>query len=275
MKRKTKRKTKHKYTARTANKHDLYTKAVQGPEEDAAYLARLFKRMCGRPAQLFREDFCGTAALSCAWIKQHRDNEAIGVDLDAPTLAWGSTHNVAKLTEQQQDRLSLVHANVLDMVRPKVDLIAAMNFSYFIFKTRDLLRQYFKVVRKSLKPDGLFLMDAFGGSESYEELEEKRKCGGFTYVWEHARYSPVTGEILCHIHFEFNDGTRMPKAFTYDWRMWSLVEIQEILHEAGFSQVEIHWEGTDSDTGEGNGVFRKTAIGEAIESWVAYIVALP
>ncbi len=46
-------------------------------------------------------------------------------------------------------------------------------------------------------------------------------------------------------------------------------------HPAGFSQVEVHWEGTELETGEGNGVYRKTDRGEAIESWVAYIIALP
>jgi len=139
---------------------------------------------------------------------------------------------------------------------------------------RDLLRQYFKAVRKSMKPDGLFLMDAFGGSEGLEELEERRRCGGFTYVWEHARFNPVTNELLCHIHFEFKDGSRMRKAFTYDWRLWSLMEIQEVLTEVGFRHVEVHWEGTELESGEGNGVFRRTTTGEAIESWVAYIIAL-
>ena len=84
----------------------------------------------------------------------------------------------------------------------------------------------------------------------------------------------LTSEILCHIHFGFKDGSRMRRAFTYDWRVWSLAEIQEILRESGFGRVEVHWEGTDSETGEGNGIFRKTTRGEAIESWVALIVAV-
>ena len=125
-----------------------------------------------------------------------------------------------------------------------------------------------------MKRDGLFLLDAFGGSAGLAELEERRRCGGFTYVWEHARYKPVTSELLCHIHFEFTDGSRMRKAFTYDWRIWSLMEIQEILAEVGFAHVEVHWEGTEIESGEGNGVFRRTLTGEAIAWWVAYIIAL-
>lgn len=267
-------KRKPKYTARTADKHVLYQEAVQAPETDAAYIARLYKRLHGKRASSLREDFCGTAALSCAWIKQHRDHRAIGVDLDAATLAWGRKHNLSALTDEQRRRIQLRRANVLRVTRPKVDIILAMNFSYFIFKTRDLLRSYFTAARKSLNRKGLFLLDAFGGSESQEELEESRRCDGFTYLWEHARFNPLTSEILCHIHFGFKDGSRMRKAFTYDWRVWSLAEIQEILRESGFGRLEIHWEGTDSETGEGNGVFRKTIRGEAIESWVALIVAV-
>ena len=75
-------KRKPKYTARTADKHELYTKAVQAPDLDAAYLARLFRRMRGRPPELLREDFCGTAELSCAWVRPIvRDRLGIG----APT----------------------------------------------------------------------------------------------------------------------------------------------------------------------------------------------
>jgi hypothetical protein len=34
----------------------------------------------------------------------------------------------------------------------------------------------------------------------------------------------------------------------------------------------VYWEGTTAD-GEGDGVFRRKAVGEACEGWIAYIVA--
>ena len=71
MNRKTKRKTKHKYTARTADKHDLYTKAVQGPEEDAAYLARLFKRTT-QPGETEAEEACAEEILSTLMRRAYR-----------------------------------------------------------------------------------------------------------------------------------------------------------------------------------------------------------
>ena len=36
------------------------------------------------------------------------------------------------------------------------------------------------------------------------------------------------------------------------WRLWSLVEIKELLLEAGFSRVRLYWERTDEDD-EGTG----------------------
>lgn len=266
--------TKSKYSARTADKHILYQNSVQSVGHDVGYIDRLFKRQVGRKAYLFREDFCGTAALSCAWVKQNQKHRAIGVDLDRKTLKWARQHNLSQLTDQQQKRITLIRDNVVNVTQPKVDVIAAMNFSYFVFKTRQSLAQYFSTAFRALKKDGLFLLDAFGGSEAQEVLEESRRCNGFIYVWEHADFNPITGEILCHIHFKFKDGTTMRKAFTYDWRLWSLPEIQEVLKEVGFAKIEVHWEGTDQETGEGNGVYRKSTRGEAIESWLAYIVAL-
>ncbi len=265
---------KREYTARNADKFRLYLDSVQAPETDAGYVDRLYKRLRGQRAHLLREDFCGTAAISCEWVKRHREHRAIGVDLDVPTLTWGIQNNLCELTPDQQRRMNLMTANVLDVSQPKVDILVAMNFSYFIFKKREDLLRYFQNTRRSLKPKGLFLLDAFGGAEAHAEIEESRRCRGFKYVWQHARFNPITNEILCHIHFQFKDGSRLRKAFTYDWRLWSLIEIQEVLEEAGFAHVEVHWEGTDTATGEGNGVYRRAKRGEAIDSWVAYIVAL-
>ena len=64
----------------------------------------------------------------------------------------------------------------------------------------------------------------------------------------------------------------MEKAFTYEWRLWTLPEIRELLEEAGFGRVTVYWEGTDED-GEGNGEFEPTTRGDADAGWIAYLVA--
>jgi hypothetical protein len=48
----------------------------------------------------------------------------------------------------------------------------------------------------------------------------------------------------------------------------------DVLYEAGYSDVQVYWEGTDTRTGEGNGVFRRTTRGDDAEAYVAYIAAL-
>jgi hypothetical protein len=103
--------------------------------------------------------------------------------------------------------------------------------------------------------------------------EEETPYSGFDYVWDQAAYNPVTGNTKCYIHFKLPKGKTMKRAFTYDWRLWGLPEMIDILKDAGFKNVDAYWEGTDSDTGEGNGIFRRTTRGDDSESWIAYIVA--
>ncbi len=118
----------------------------------------------------------------------------------------------------------------------------------------------------------MFLIDAYGGSDSFVEMQERRKVSGFTYVWDQHSYNPITGDVVNYIHYEFPDGTRMKKAFAYEWRLWTLPEIQEVLYEAGFSKVTVYWEGTDED-GEGNDEFDPSTVGEACPGWIAYLAA--
>lgn len=258
--------------AALADRHDLYEQSVQDVGSEVDFLSETYESLRGRPAVSFREDFCGTASASCEWVRRGDANTAIGVDFDQPTLDWGGEHRVAKLTPEQRARLALKNADVLSVENAPVDIIGAFNFSYFTFNTRERLTRYFANAHRGLKDDGLFILDAFGGSEAMSEMKEKTKLDDFTYVWHQAKYHPVTGYIRCHIHFHFPDGSKMKKAFTYEWRLWTLPEIREMLLAAGFSKVTVYWEGTDED-GDGDGVFTPDERGEADLAWIAYIVA--
>jgi hypothetical protein len=114
-------------------------------------------------------------------------------------------------------------------------------------------------------------MDLFGGYEAFEELKEEREVDDFTYIWHQAKYNPVNGDYCCKIHFKFKDGSQLKNAFVYDWRLWTLPELTEMITEAGFTPT-VYWEGTDED-GEGDGVFKPTTEGEADAGWIAYLVA--
>ena len=145
--------------------------------------------------------------------------------------------------------------------------------SYWIFKTRDLLRQYFQNVYDGLLDDGLFMLDAFGGPDVHREMRARTKLKRFTYIWDQKGYNPITGDMLCHIHFSFPDGSKIKNAFTYDLRLWTLPEIRELLLEAGFQRATVYWEGTDEETEEGNGEFTPTEEGDADATFLVYIVA--
>lgn len=267
-----------KYTARpphTADKHVLYEEAVQQPDAELDFLTRVYKARHGVKPTHVREDFCGTAANCCAWVKRAEGNRAVGVDLDKPTLLEHSERHTRTLTAEQRTRLTLLHENVLAGAltkRAKTQVILALNFSYWIFKQRRVLLEYFVKARAALRPGGMFILDFFGGADVMAEMVDRRRCAGFTYLWDQAKYDPFTGDYLCHIHFEFRDGTKMRKAFTYDWRVWTMPELKDLLAEAGFSRVETYGEGT-TKAGRGNGVFTKRAHHAADRTLIAYIVA--
>ena len=261
-------------TAKGADLLELYEQSVQEPEGEINIIDQIWMEQRDRRASLLREDFCGTAAISIEWVKRRKTNKAIGVDLDSPTLQWIRSRLGDRLDEQQQARIELIEGNVLSTSTQQCDTILATNFSYYIFKTRDQVREYFKTVLDELVEDGLFILDAYGGSDSFKEMTEDRDLDGFTYTWDQNFYDPITGDVVNHIHFKFPDGTKIKKAFTYEWRLWTLPEIRELLLEAGFSSTGVYWEGTEEETGEGDGEWAVSERGEACEGWVAYIVGI-
>jgi len=260
-----------------ADKHRLYEWAVQCPEAEIDFVDGTFRKLRGRPALILREDFCGTALTACEWVKRRPTNLAVGVDLSAPTLRWGEKNNLSLLTDEARARVTLLKRDVRDSGKEGTgaDAVLAMNFSYWVFKTRDALRGYFASVCSTLANEGVFFLDHYGGYEAMKVQREPRHIrnrGGYTYVWDQASYNPINGDKVCHIHFEFRDGSKMNKAFTYSWRLWTLPEVQELLVEAGFKNATVYWEG-DDNKGHGNGVFRPRRVGDACASFIDYIVA--
>lgn len=262
-----------RYSARTADRHELYQLSVQGPEHDARMLSRCYQKAQGEPLRRFREDFCGTALLSTWFVRIHRDNHAFGVDLDGPTLAWGREHNAARLLDdEQRRRLRLIQADVRAVRRPRVQAIAALNFSYSVFQSRQDLGRYFRNCHAALLPGGMLFLDAWGGPDVMAVKTDRTRHRGFDYLWEQRSFDPISHHIVCAIHFEFRDGSRLRDAFVYDWRLWTLPELRELMQEAGFTDVHVLWEGTDRATGRGNGVFRRKEVGDADPAFIVVVV---
>lgn len=261
--------------AERADRHDLYQRSVQVPEAEVSFFKRVYKVEFKHPPKVLREDFCGTAAICCEWVKGKKgQRRAIGVDLDGPTLDWGRAHNLSQLDEEQRQRITLVQDDVRKVEGPKADVLAAQNFSYFIFRTRDALRAYLEAAYANLADKGVMILDIMGGSlvMDHDHDEEERDCGGFTYVWHKECFNPYSHDVRFHIHFRFEDGSEIKRAFTYDWRLWSIPEVRELLTEAGFRRVDLYWEGSDDD-GEGNGEFSLTTDPDNDPAWVSYLVA--
>jgi cyclopropane fatty-acyl-phospholipid synthase-like methyltransferase len=262
--------------ADTADRHRLYELSVQCAEAEIDFVDDTYKKLRGRRAALLREDFCGTANVCCEWVSRRKTNRAIGVDLDREVLAWSRAHRLASLKRTQAKRVILLQKNVLTVQSAAPDIICAMNFSYWLFKERKLLKRYFRRVHKQLADDGVFFMDAYGGYDSFRDIEEEREIEDndmtFTYVWKQEKYEPISGNLICHIHFDFTDGSRLEKAFSYDWRLWTLPELHEILEEVGFKHITIYWQGFD-EAGEPDGIFKPVLEGEADAGWICYISA--
>jgi len=261
-----------KKQAASADKHLLYQASVQGVEFELDYVEKVFRQVRNRKPAVLREDFCGTALSACEWVKRSRRNHAVGIDLDADVLEWGRRNNLKGLGKATQ-RLSLLHADVLKVKVRDIDVCMAFNFSYWIFRERKILKRYFRNVHRSLVDDGVFFLDVFGGYEAYRTQKERRKLDGFTYVWDQAEYNPILNDMLCHIHFEFPDGSKMRKAFSYRWRLWGAQEIRDLLHEVGFRKTTVHVQAFDEETDEPLDEFYPTEVTEDYASWIGYIVA--
>ena len=264
-----------RYSADSADKYVLYQKAVQAPELDVRFCERVYRAEYSRDPLHLREDFCGTALISSEWLRRGRERTAEGFDIDPEPVAWGLAHNFGRDKPQARDVTARFSFHLKDVRAPgdrAPHVRIAFNFSYWVFKTRDDLLAYFRAAHDSLADEGLFLIDLYGGSDATEEQEDRRRCGGFTYIWHQAQFWPGTGDYRCHIRFRFPDGREL-KAFSYDWRFWTLTELRDVLRDAGFARVDAYFEGSDKH-GEGDGRFRRGVRGENCAAWVAYLVGV-
>jgi len=261
--------------AEAADLYDLYEAAVQDPEGDVALLQRMYRTYYERDPHLLREDFCGSAALCCAWVKADPENRAYGIDIDPTPLAWARKKSFPKLGPELTPRVALLEGDVREVKHEAVDVTVGFNFSYFIFKDRADLLAYFRRAYESLGPRGLFVVDLYGGADSQRTMTETRDHTDFDYVWDQDLFDPINNRAVNYIHFEFSDDSRIERAFSYDWRLWSIPEVRDALHEVGFSRTETYWERTDRKSNEGTGVYYRAKRAPDDPAWVAYVAALP
>ena len=264
-----------KYTLprKHADKFVLYELSVQDAEFEVEFAVRQYKKRRRRRPLVLREDFCGTASNACRWVAEHRDARAIALDLDQPTLDWAETHNRAPLGDAAR-RVELRHQDVRTVTRPKADVIQAFNFSSYLFHPLPDLQPYFRSVRRSLAPGGIFMVDGYGGWDSQQLLKERRTVksplGTFGYVWDQADYNPIDGRALCYIHFEFKNQKKWKRAFTYHWRIYSPAEICDALAATGFRNIVVLWDFEDDENASD---FRPATQVDNCPGWIFYVIA--
>lgn len=271
-------KPKKNSLAAKADKFLCYQKSVQSPEHEVEFFDQAFREEFGRKPKTLREDFCGTFSVCCEWVKLGRGRTATGVDLDPDPLKWGKNNNLSKLSKHQQERVTILEQDVRKRNRPRVEVLAAQNFSFWIFKTREEVIEYFRVAHANMADESVMIMDMMGGGACIEEgLVDKRRIkkgkNGFRYHWEQASFNPVTADCCYHISFKFNDGSKLKRAFTYEWRFWSIPEVREMLEEAGFSDSYVYFDEED-ENGDDTGEWVRTEEYPSHASWIGYIVAV-
>jgi hypothetical protein len=260
-----------------ADKFDCYQQSVQEPEHEIDIFDQAFREAYNRKALKLREDFCGTFAVCCYWVESDSKRSAWGVDLCEETLQWGKNNNLNKLKEKDSRRVTLMEQDVRERSTPQVDVLAAQNFSFWIFKTREEVLEYFKVAYANLAAEGVIVMDMMGGRDCYDsDLVDKRTIvkgkNGFKYHWEQAYFNPVNSHCKFYIHFKFADGSKIKKAFQYDWRFWTIPEVRELLMEAGFKDTVVYWEEDTED--DEDATWSKVDEAPNDYSWLCYVVGI-
>ena len=260
-----------------ADKYDCYQQSVQEPEHEIDIFDQAFREAYNRKALKLREDFCGTFAVCCYWVESDSKRSAWGIDLCKETLQWGKNNNLNKLKEKDSRRVTVMEQDVRERSTPQVDVLAAQNFSFWIFKTREEVLEYFKVAYANLAAEGVIVMDMMGGRDCYDsDLVDKRTIvkgkNGFKYHWEQAYFNPVNSHCKFYIHFKFADGSKMKKAFQYDWRFWTIPEVRELLMEAGFKDTVVYWEEDTED--DEDATWSKVDEAPNDYSWLCYVVGI-
>jgi SAM-dependent methyltransferase len=275
---------------------ELYRWAVQDPETHAIVLRIMYERLRpGRSPTLLREDFAGTSAESVAWVALLKGRRAVAIDLHEPTLAW-ARRRAERILGGRASAIDFITDDVVRVSPPRTpsaDIIAALNFSILYFKDRDLLRAYFSHARQCLAPGGLLVLNTFGGPGARRDqiakhhitptprLPTEAAIPPFEYIWEQRSFDAGAGSLDCRIHFAVPDPDNpgspreLRDAFRYDWRLWTLPELTELLREAGFDDVQV-WRHTHDASKGAAGVFLgqvPLAAVEPLHHWTAYIVA--
>ena len=265
-------------------KYRLYEAAVQDPDQQVRQFRHCFESFYDHTPTVLREDFCGTFLISTEWVKQGKEFSALGLDLSKEPLEHGRTFNMPRLTEEEKKRIAIFEEDVRTVTPQKADVIAACNFSFFCLHKRTELLDYFRAARKSLKKEGILVLEMAGGpgfiSNPFKETRKITYPDGpregkkwFDYTWKHVSFEPISRNGHYSINFKMKDGTRYEDAFYYDWRVYTIPETCDALIDAGFSEAHVFWD-FDEEAEAGENICELAERGEDDDTWIVYVVGV-
>jgi hypothetical protein len=143
-------------TASLIKKYKMYQAAVQDPHQQIRTFKKAFCDNFDYEPLVLKEDFSGTFWISSEWVKLGAHKVASAIDLSKEVLDVGRVLHYDKLSSPQKKRLHIYQQDVSAPGKIKADIVAGCNFSFFIFRERQKLLNYFKGAKASLKKNGIF-----------------------------------------------------------------------------------------------------------------------
>jgi hypothetical protein len=237
---------------------------------------------------VLREDFAGTAALARAWTRLSPRFRAVAIDRSRDV----TRHIPAgpRLRVRSRDVFACTD---------RCDILAATNFPVCYSHTRKDLLRYLRHARACLNKDGVFVCDLYGGEGCWSPITQRRRVAvpkewlgqplratpahkstipaSFIYEWQQLAADQRTGLVHNAIHLSWKTASRprrIANAFEYHWRLWSIPELTDALHEAGFQTVDVYDHLADAMDIEGNVYVEPMARGQSPDAtYVVYLVA--
>ena len=232
-----------------------------------------FKALRGRRARLLREDFCGTANVSCEVGFRPPRQRAPSVSISTARCCSGQRSIIccsSHASPAAADRPTLRKRAIKTYTDQPTSF--GNEFRYLAVQGAQGVERYFRRVRgfagRGRHPVSrrLWRLRLFQ-REIVEEQEIEE--GGFTYVWGAGEVRACQRQPDLPIHFDFPDGSRLERAFSYDCAC-GLPEIRELVGGSRLPQICVYWQGWD-ERQEADGDFKPVSEGEADAGGSSYL----
>jgi hypothetical protein len=220
------------------NKHQLYQNYVQNTKKEVEFFRKIYRLIYNKVPYSFREDFCGTGLLANEWVKNSVENIAVGIDIDQEALDYGINNHTTT------DRVKLLNLNVLTEYdqNQKFDIICSLNYSHFLLTKRAEIKKYYENVFKNITK-GIYIIDLFGGSHIYADHSYEK---GDNYKFNGKAINIVNNQTECSLNFKIKKNKFKP-LFNFMFRVYSIIELRELLEEVGFKKFKIYLKEINDD----------------------------